>query len=87
MDLDLCLLGNEILDTLEITLPDPDLLTRGHLTIPLAELAPDFPHPITGESLQQIADRLQPTVELRLREGVTSQLQEALKTPSQDAST
>jgi 7,8-dihydro-6-hydroxymethylpterin-pyrophosphokinase len=42
----------------EFPLPDPDILTRGHLAVPLAELAPDFCHPITGEALGAIAARL-----------------------------
>jgi len=86
MDLDLCLLGNVIINTAEMTLPDPDLLTRGHLAIPLAELDPDFVHPITGESLQEIANRLNPSVELILREDVTEQIHEAIENSLGDPS-
>lgn len=77
IDLDLCLMGDWIMDTPEITLPDPEILTRGHLAIPLAELSPAFHHPITGETLQQIADKLTSIATLSLREDVTKQLQEA----------
>ena len=79
IDLDLCLLGDTIKDSPEITLPDPDVLSHGHLAIPMAELAPDFRHPITGETLKQIADKLQPTSTLNLREDVTKRLKEAAK--------
>jgi len=79
MDLDLCLLGDMIIDTPEITLPDPEILSRGHLAIPMAELAPNYLHPVTSETLQQIADRLRPNAALTLREDVTEQLKEALK--------
>jgi 2-amino-4-hydroxy-6-hydroxymethyldihydropteridine diphosphokinase len=82
IDLDLCLLGNQILDLTEIALPDPDLMTRAHLAVPLAELAPDFHHPITGESLQQIADRLRSEAILTLREDITNQIQQAAQAPS-----
>jgi 2-amino-4-hydroxy-6-hydroxymethyldihydropteridine diphosphokinase len=79
MDLDLCLLGNQIMDTPEITLPDPDLLIHAYLAIPMAELAPNFEHPVTGETLQQIAKRLQPMATLILREDVTREVKQAVK--------
>ncbi len=77
MDLDLCLLGDWVIDTPEITVPDPDLLTRAHLAIPIAELAPNFHHPLTGETLQRIADRLQHSSQLTLRVDATERLQAA----------
>ena len=76
IDLDLCLLGDLILDTPLLTLPDPDLLTQPHLAIPLAELAPDFPHPITGEPLCEIADRLRPGAQLTSLPDISKDLQE-----------
>ncbi len=39
-------------------IPDPDLLKFAHVAVPVAELAPNLPHPITGEPLQAIASRL-----------------------------
>ena len=39
-------------------IPDPDLLKFAHVAVPIAELAPDMPHPQTAESLQTIAQRL-----------------------------
>src|SRR3990170_8813413 len=58
IDLDLCLVGAQIVTTPELVLPDPDLLTRPHLAVTLGELAPDFRHPETGEKLRAIAERL-----------------------------
>jgi 2-amino-4-hydroxy-6-hydroxymethyldihydropteridine diphosphokinase len=74
IDLDLCLLGSQVLETPELRLPDPDVLTRPHLAIPLAELAPDFPHPISGERLAAIAARLRPHADLRPRPDVAARL-------------
>jgi 2-amino-4-hydroxy-6-hydroxymethyldihydropteridine diphosphokinase len=74
IDLDLCLLGAQVIETLELALPDPDLLTRPHLAIPLAELAPDFPHPVTGEPLGAIAERLRPGADLRPRPDVAGRM-------------
>lgn len=67
MDLDLCLLGDLVLELPEFTLPDPELLDRPHLAIPMASLDPDFIHPITQERLSDIAKRLMPTAELTPR--------------------
>ena len=39
-------------------IPDPDLLQYPHIAVPIAELAPNLPHPVTGEPLQTIANRL-----------------------------
>lgn len=39
-------------------IPDPDILRFAHVAIPLADLAPDYRYPETGETLAQIAARL-----------------------------
>lgn len=67
IDLDLCLLGDQVLETSEFKLPDPDILSLAHLTVPMAELAPDYLHPVTGEALHVIADRLRPEAKLTPR--------------------
>jgi 2-amino-4-hydroxy-6-hydroxymethyldihydropteridine diphosphokinase len=72
--LDLCILDCEIVDQPTYKLPDPDLLTRAHLAIPMADLAPDLSHPQTGERLERIADRLRSSSELRLRPDVSERL-------------
>jgi 2-amino-4-hydroxy-6-hydroxymethyldihydropteridine diphosphokinase len=74
LDLDLCLLGTQIRECPGPSLPDPDLLTRAHLTVPMAELAPSFLHPVTGEALQIIADRLRPDASLVPQTELTSRL-------------
>lgn len=74
IDLDLCLLGAQVLDTPEFTLPDPSLLARAHLAIPLAELDPDFLYPTTGEPLRTIASRLATTAQLTPRPDIALKL-------------
>jgi 2-amino-4-hydroxy-6-hydroxymethyldihydropteridine diphosphokinase len=39
-------------------LPDPDLLNYPHVAVPVAELLPDMPHPVTGQRLADLAERL-----------------------------
>jgi 2-amino-4-hydroxy-6-hydroxymethyldihydropteridine diphosphokinase len=50
LDLDLLLYGS-LVDPL-LRLPHPDLLSYGFVLCPLAELAPDLVHPITGTRIK-----------------------------------
>jgi len=67
IDLDLCILGNRVLDHELLSLPDPDLLKRPYLAVTLAELRPDFLHPISGDSLEEIATRVRKNTVLKAR--------------------
>ncbi|MCB8945168.1 MAG: 2-amino-4-hydroxy-6-hydroxymethyldihydropteridine diphosphokinase [Ardenticatenaceae bacterium] len=63
IDLDIVLFNDEVFDydggdgRLR-HIPDPDLLQFAHVAVPIAELAPEMPHPETAESLHTIAQRL-----------------------------
>jgi len=65
IDLDLALYGDCVMNTPHLTLPDPDIVTRAHVAVPLADVAPDWPHPITGQPLAEIAAALTVTADLR----------------------
>lgn len=39
-------------------IPDPDLLRFPHVIVPCAEIAPDWPHPVSGSVLAEIAQRI-----------------------------
>lgn len=65
IDLDLALYGDCVMNTPHLTLPDPDILTRAHVAMPLADVAPDWPHPLTGQRLAEIAASLAITADLR----------------------
>ena len=60
IDLDLALYGSLVLDDPDsgLVLPDPSILTQAHVVLPLADLDPEFVHPLTGETLSEIAARL-----------------------------
>ncbi len=55
IDLDLALFGDCVLNSPHLTLPDPDILRHAHVALPLAEVAPDWRHPLTGQTLAAIA--------------------------------
>ncbi len=57
IDLDIALYVDRVLQTPRLVLPDPDILRRAHVALPLADVAPDWAHPLTGEPLRTIAAR------------------------------
>jgi 2-amino-4-hydroxy-6-hydroxymethyldihydropteridine diphosphokinase len=79
IDLDLCFLGDQRVETPKLRLPDPDVLTHAHLALPLAQLRPKYVHPATGETLEEIAERLIQDSELDYRPDVTRAIQEVAR--------
>jgi len=60
IDIDIMLFNQDVLSLGRRRIPDPEVLERPFVAIPLAEIAPDYVHPQTGQSLQQIADKFDP---------------------------
>ena len=58
IDLDIALYSDVVLDLEGSHIPDPDILRYPHVVVPLANVAPDWVHPTTGDTLRQIAYRL-----------------------------
>lgn len=59
IDLDLVLFDREITTAGRRRIPDPDILERSFLAVPLAEVDGEYRHPETGERLSAIARRVQ----------------------------
>jgi 2-amino-4-hydroxy-6-hydroxymethyldihydropteridine diphosphokinase len=74
IDIDIVLFGSRVLYGPETTAPDPGLLIHAHIAIPAAELDPDYRHPVTGETLGSIADRLRLLAALTPRPDVTFEM-------------
>jgi 2-amino-4-hydroxy-6-hydroxymethyldihydropteridine diphosphokinase len=55
LDLDLLLYGNEIIAEEDLIVPHPRMLERAFVLEPLAELAPQLLHPLTGTSIGELA--------------------------------
>ena len=54
IDIDILLYGRFLIDTAELQIPHPRMTERRFVLEPLAELAPDLRHPLTGQSLRDL---------------------------------
>jgi dihydroneopterin aldolase / 2-amino-4-hydroxy-6-hydroxymethyldihydropteridine diphosphokinase len=64
IDLDIALFNTAILVYEGRRIPDPDVLVSPHVAVPLSDLAPYYVHPESGESLEEISQRLRRTAML-----------------------
>jgi 2-amino-4-hydroxy-6-hydroxymethyldihydropteridine diphosphokinase len=70
IDVDLVLFNRDVLEVGRRTIPDPELLSRAFVAAPIAELDPDYLHPLNGRRLADIAAQLTAMQSLRLRADV-----------------
>jgi 2-amino-4-hydroxy-6-hydroxymethyldihydropteridine diphosphokinase len=72
IDLDLIAYGETTRRLAGRELPDPDLLRHAHVAVPASEIAPDWVHPRSRETLATIANRLVAALPPELRPRRTS---------------
>lgn len=58
IDLDIVFFGDRVFDLEGRHIPDPDVLRFPHLVVPLADIAPDWRHPESGQTLAAIVAEL-----------------------------
>jgi 2-amino-4-hydroxy-6-hydroxymethyldihydropteridine diphosphokinase len=66
IDLDILLFGNEVVDTPELTIPHPAMERRRFVLQPLAEIAPEARHPLSGKSVRELLEELPAGQSIRL---------------------
>lgn len=54
IDLDILSFGDQILEEKDLVLPHPRLAERAFVLEPLRELAPEFVHPATGQTIEEM---------------------------------
>ncbi len=63
IDIDILFYGNEVIETARLTIPHPRLQERGFVLVPLADIAPDLVHPVSGKSVQELMAALKKGVQ------------------------
>ena len=59
IDVDILFYGNLAIETDRLVIPHPRLEERAFVLIPLAEIAPGLIHPVSGESIADLAVRVE----------------------------
>jgi len=56
IDVDILFYGDQVVETPELVIPHPRLTERAFVLIPLAELAPEFVHPVKGKTVKELLE-------------------------------
>ncbi|MHB8105380.1 MAG: 2-amino-4-hydroxy-6-hydroxymethyldihydropteridine diphosphokinase [Dehalococcoidales bacterium] len=54
IDIDIVLFGDQIIKTPNLVIPHPRMHERAFVLIPLAEIAPDFVHPVLKKTIKEL---------------------------------
>jgi 2-amino-4-hydroxy-6-hydroxymethyldihydropteridine diphosphokinase len=60
IDIDILLYGRAVIHTSKLEIPHPRMAERRFVLAPMADLAPDLRHPVTGRSMREMLDAAPP---------------------------
>jgi 2-amino-4-hydroxy-6-hydroxymethyldihydropteridine diphosphokinase len=58
IDIDILFYGEQVMNSPHLTVPHPGLEERAFVLVPLAEIAPDLVHPVSGITVREMMERL-----------------------------
>ena len=58
LDIDILFYGNQIVESPKLVIPHPRLAERDFVLVPLAEIAPELVHPISGKTINELLQGL-----------------------------
>jgi len=58
IDIDILFYGDQIVETPELVIPHPRLTERAFVLFPLAEIAPELVHPVSGKKVKELKEHL-----------------------------
>lgn len=54
IDIDILFYGDQVIETTQLVIPHPKLTERAFVLIPLADIAPDLVHPVSGKTVKEL---------------------------------
>ena len=66
IDVDLLLYGHEVVREPDLTVPHARMHERAFVLVPLAEIAPDWRHPVLGKTIAELAEVVPDADEVRV---------------------
>ena len=65
IDLDILFYGQQVIESDPLQIPHMRLQERAFVLVPLQEIAPDFIHPVLGETITDLVSKLPDVADMR----------------------